>query len=340
MARAWSTSRVTGLLLVADVGGTKTDLAVVDPASGPRSSVAAGRLRSSDYPSLEALLAGFVAQQHVQGVTHASVAVAGPVAKGRAIITNLGWEPTESVLAQALGLRSVRLLNDLEAIACAIPELQAEDTEVLLAGVAAPEGAIAVVAPGTGLGEAFLVADGGRRRAHPSEGGHCDFGPVDDQQVELLRWCASRFGHVSYERVCSGIGIPNLYAFVCETGRCEVSERVSLLLAAARDATPIICEEALRPEPDPACAAAMALFVRILAQESGNLALRVLGTGGVFLAGGLVRRLRRLLDPAAFAQTFRHKGRLGELLETVPVSLVIADRVALLGAAVRGIDEA
>jgi glucokinase len=330
---------VTGLLLVADVGGTKTDLAVLDPASGPRSSVAAGRLRSSDYPSLEALLAGFVSQQHVHGVTHASVAVAGPVAEGRATITNLGWEPTEGALAQTLGLRSVRLLNDLEAIACAIPVLRGEDAEVLLAGVAAADGAIAIVAPGTGLGEAFLVHDGGRLRAYPSEGGHCDFGPVDDEQLDLLRWCASRFGHVSYERVCSGIGIPNLYAFLCETGRVAPSERVSLSLAAARDQTPIICEEALRPEPDAACAAAIALFVRILAQESGNLALRVLGTGGVFLAGGLVRRLRRLLDPATFAETFRHKGRLGELLVTVPVSLVTADRVALLGAAVRGIDE-
>jgi glucokinase len=330
---------VNGLLLVADVGGTKTDLAVLDPALGARSSVAAGRLRSSDFASLEALLGAFVAQQQVQGVTHASVAVAGPVAEGRAMITNLGWEPTEKGIAHALGLRGVHLLNDLEAIASAIPELLPSDAEVLLAGVPNPDGAIAVVAPGTGLGEAFLVRDGSRFRAYPSEGGHCDFGPVDDEQVELLRWCARRFGHVSYERVCSGIGIPNLYAFVCETGREAQSPRVQAALVAARDQTPVICEEALRPDADPACAAAIELFARILAQESGNLALRVLGTGGVFLAGGLVRRLRRLLDPAIFADAFLRKGRLGELLASVPVSLVTADRVALLGAAVRGIDQ-
>jgi glucokinase len=331
-------ANVAGLLLVADVGGTKTDLAVLAPAGGPRATVAAGRLPSSDYPSLEALLAAFIAQHRVHGVTHASVAVAGPVSHGRAIITNLGWEPTEEGLARVLGLQHVRLLNDLEAIANAIPELLPEDAQVLLPGTAAPRGAIAVVAPGTGLGEAFLVHDGTRYRAHPSEGGHCDFGPVDDDQVALYHWCERRFGHVSYERVCSGIGLPNLYAFLCESGRAQESERVRAALAATRDPTPVICEEALRADPDPACAAAVALFVRILAQESGNLALRVLGTGGVFLAGGLTRRLRRLLDPTVFAEAFRRKGRLGELLTPVPVSLVTADRVALLGAGVRGLE--
>jgi glucokinase len=330
---------VVGLLLVADVGGTKTDLAVLDPAGGPRAAVAAGRLPSTGYPSLEALLAAFIAQQQVAGVTHASLAVAGPVASGRALITNLGWEPTETGLAHALGLRRVRLLNDLEAIACAIPELLPEDSQVLVAGTADPGGAIAVVAPGTGLGEAFLVRDGARVRAHPSEGGHCDFGPVDEEQVALYRWCEQRFGHVSYERVCSGIGLPNLLAFLRDSGRAVPSEEVAAALAAARDQTPVICEQALRPDADPACAAAVALFVRILGQESGNLALRVLGTGGVFLAGGLTRRLRKLLDPVVFADAFKHKGRLGDLLTSVPVSLGTADRVALLGASVRGLED-
>ena len=159
--------------------------------------------------------------------------------RGAATITNLGWEPTETGLARALGLQRVRLLNDLEAIANAIPELLPEDAQVLLAGTPAPEGAIAVVAPGTGLGEAFLVRSGARFSAHPSEGGHCDFGPVDDEQVALYHWCEQRFGHVSYERVCSGIGLPNLYAFLCESGRVEASEqRDGAALAVARDQTP------------------------------------------------------------------------------------------------------
>jgi glucokinase len=330
--------RVTGLLLVADVGGTKTDLAIIDPQSGPRSAVAEGRLLSGGFPSLEALLAAFLLAEGVPDVTRAAIAVAGPVAQGRAMITNLGWNPSERGLADALGLRRVRLLNDLEAIANAIPELTGGEAEVLLAGIPADDGAIAIVAPGTGLGEAFLTRRDGVARAHPSEGGHCDFGPVDEEQAELLVWCATRYGHVSYERVCSGIGIPNLYGFLCDSGRVAPSERVGVALGAARDPTALICEEALRPDPDPACAAAIALFVRILAQESGNLALRVLGTGGVFLAGGLVRRLRSLLDPLAFAHAFRQKGRLGGLLEALPVSLVVADRVALLGAAVRGVE--
>jgi glucokinase len=330
---------VTDLLLVADVGGTKTDLAVLDPAGGPRGSVAAGRLPSSAYPSLEALLASFVEQQQVPGITRASIAVAGPVSNGRAILTNLAWEPTEQGLARALGLQHVRILNDLEAIASAIPELLPEDADVVLPGTTTPDGAIAVVAPGTGLGEAFLVHDGTHLRAYPSEGGHCDFGPIDAEQIDLLQWCRSRFDHVSYERVCSGIGLPNLYAFLCETGRAASSPSVAETLAAASDRTPIICEQALLPEPDPACAAAVALFARILAQESGNLALRVLATGGVFLAGGLARRLRRLLEPAVFADAFRRKGRLGDMLVGVPVSLVTADRVALLGAAARGLED-
>ena len=328
-----------GLLLVADVGGTKADLAVIDRAGGPRASVVAGRLPSTEYASLEALLAAFIVQQQVRGVTGASIAVAGPVSQGRAMITNLGWEPTEQGLGHALGLGQVRLLNDLEAIATAIPELRPDDADVLLAGTASPTGAIGVVAPGTGLGEAFLVRDGARPVAHPSEGGHCDFAPVDEEQVALYHWCERRFGHVSYERVCSGIGLPNLYAFLTESGRAPASDDVAAALGQVRDATPVICEQALRPDPDPACAAAVALFLRILAQESGNVALRVLGTGGVFLAGGLTRRLRRLLDPERFAAAFLRKGRLGELLRDVPVSLVTADRVALLGAAVRGLED-
>ena len=211
---------------------------------------------------------------------------------------------------------------------------------MLLPGTAGAGGAIAVVAPGTGLGEAFLVHDGTRLRAYPSEGGHCDFGPVDAEQVDLLQWC---------ERAASTTSATNASAraSACRTstrssarpvGR-RPSPRVAAALAAARDPTPIICEQALLPEPDPACAATVALFVRILAQESGNLALRVLGTGGLFLAGGLARRLRKLLDPAVFSDAFRRKGRLGEMLVDVPVSLVTADRVALLGAAARGLED-
>jgi glucokinase len=330
---------VAGLLLVADVGGTKTDLAVLDPAGGPRAAVAEGRLPSTDYASLEALLAAFLSQQQVEGVTRASIAVAGPVARGRATITNLGWEPTEQGLTRSLGLQRVRLLNDLEAIASAIPELRPEDADVLLAGTPALDGAIAVVAPGTGLGEAFLVRDGPRAIAHPSEGGHCDFGPVDDEQVALYHWCESRYGHVSYERVCSGIGLPNLYDFLRERGGLAPSDDVTAAADGVRERTPLICEQALRPDPDPVAAAAVALFLRILAQESGNLALRVLGTGGVFLAGGLTRRLRKRIDPVLFADAFLRKGRLGELLADVPVSLITADRVALLGAAVRGLED-
>ncbi len=208
------------ILLAGDIGGTKTDLAVFSSEGGLRSPVAEATFSSADYPSLEALVQEFLSKVRLS-VETASFGVAGPVVAGRAKITNLPWQIEEERLGKTLRLSRVRVVNDLDAVAHAIPLLEPADLETVSSGGPAPGGAIAVIAPGTGLGEAFLTWDGKRYRAHPSEGGHADFAPTNARELDLLRFLQARFEHVSYERVCSGRGLPNIYGYLKETGHAE-----------------------------------------------------------------------------------------------------------------------
>ena len=194
------------ILLAGDIGGTKTDLALFSTASGPKAPRAEATFPSDRYPGLEAIAREFLAQVDIE-VDAACFGVAGPVVGGETTITNLPWVMSEAQLGAELGLPSVHLLNDLLSIAHAVPVLEPEDVHTLNPGRAVPEGAIAVVAPGTGLGEAFLVWDGARYRAHASEGGHADFAPNNEREVELLQYLQKRLGHVSNERVCSSAGL-------------------------------------------------------------------------------------------------------------------------------------
>jgi glucokinase len=324
------------MLLVGDLGGTKIDLAIINPDQGPRAPVARAQLPSAGFPSLEAAVRAFLADVTLP-VSRACFAVAGPVLAGRARITNLPWERDEATLASALGLQEVALLNDLEAIARAVPLLTPDDLRALTPGTAMPGGAIAVVAPGTGLGEAFLTWDGARYRAHPSEGGHTDFAPTTPLQRDLLRAMQGQFDHVSYEMVCSGIGIPHLYAFLRGRGDLPEAPDLARQLAGAPDATRLIVAAGLaQAAPDPLSAATLALFVEILAAEAGNLALKVLATGGVYLAGGLALRVLPLLEGERFALAFRRKGRFADLLSRLPVRVILSP-AALLGAAAHGL---
>jgi glucokinase len=325
------------MLLVGDIGGTKIDLAIIDPGTGTRTLLARDQLPSADFPSLEAAVRVFLANV-AQPVTRACFAVAGPVLAGRVRTTNLPWVLEEATLASALNLQSVTLLNDLEAIARAVPLLAPDDLHTLNRGEAMPGGTIAVIAPGTGLGEAFLTWDGQRYQAHPSEGGHTDFAPTTPLQRDLLAWMQQRFDHVSYEMVCAGIGIPHLYAFLRDRRETPEAPALARDLAAAPDPTRLIVTVGLDPaNADPLCAATLALFVEILAAEAGNLALKVLATGGVYLSGGLALRMRSLLEGERFARAFRHKGRFSDLLSPLPVRLILAP-AALIGAASRGLE--
>lgn len=321
------------MLLIGDIGGTNTRLALISASGRLDAPVVEATFPSQRYHALEEVVTEFLSG-HPQSVERAVFAVAGPVVAGRARLTNLAWDVEEERLRKALGLTSVRLLNDLLALAHAIPQLTPQALSTLQPGAAEPRGGIAVVAPGTGLGEAFLVWDGSRYRAHPSEGGHADFAPTDALQRELLAWLAARSDHVSSERVCSGRGIPTLHAFLRERGTWHEEEWLAERLAAADDPTPVILGAALDTlRPSPLCAAAVELFAAILAAEAGNAALRLLATGGVYLGGGLPRRMLPLLERPDFLARFRSKGRMASLLERIPLHVVTARKVALLGAA-------
>jgi glucokinase len=330
------------MLLAGDVGGTKTNLAVFSPEAGPRALLAEATLPSARYSSLETLVRDFLTQAELRAdwrIERASFGVAGPVVNGQAKITNLPWSIEETRLEAALGIPTVRLLNDLEAIANAVPYVEPGDLHTLSEGVPAPNGAIAIIAPGTGLGEAFLTWDGSHYRTHASEGGHAGFAPGDPLQTELLRYLQDRFDHVSCERVCSGLGLPNIYTFLKERGHAEEPAWLAEQLERATDPTPVIAKAALDPERRcELCVCALNVFVSILGAEAGDLALKVLATGGIYLGGGIPPRILPALEQPRFLEAFRRKGRFRDLLTQVPVHVILNPKVALLGAACHALE--
>jgi len=325
------------MLIAGDIGGTKTDLAIYSREFGPHAPLAQAQFHSADYPSLQAMVAKYLADVNLK-VDAGSFDIAGPVIDGHAKTTNLPWTMDEASLAADLRLRSVHLMNDLQAVARAVPVLRPVDLVTLNPGKAVPKGAIAVIAPGTGLGESFLTWDGERYVAHESEGGHSDFAPTDALQLRLLAFLLERFDHVGVERVCSGIGVPNLYEFVRDGEKIPERPEVARRISVALDRTRAIIEAGTdASSPSEVCRATVDLLVGILAGEAGNLALKVLATGGLYLAGGVALRLLDALKQPRFVQTFARKGRFKELMERIPIH-VITTRAALLGAATYGLE--
>jgi len=324
------------MLIAGDIGGTKTDLAIYSRESGPHAPLAETEVHSADYASLQAMVREFLAQVKMS-VDVASFDVAGPVINGRVKTTNLPWVLDESTLANDLDLKAAHLMNDLEAVARAVPALRAGDMITINKGEPVANGPIAIIAPGTGLGESFLTWDGSEYVAHGSEGGHCDFAPADERQIRLLRYLLPRFGHVGAERVCSGIGVPNIYEFLRDEENIPERAEIARSIASAKDHTKAIVEAAFDPQhPSELCLATVDLLVSILASEAGNLALKVLATGGVYLAGGIALHVVQLLQKPQFVQTFTSKGRFKDLMERMPIH-IITTRAALVGAAAFGL---
>ncbi len=324
------------MLLAGDVGGTKTNLAIFSSHAELRKPVLEATLPSASYSSLEALVADFLAQATFP-IERASFGVAGPVIDGKAKITNLPWIMDEAHLQQELHVEKVTLVNDLVAMANAVPLLEADDLYTLNEGQPEPNGTLAIIAPGTGLGEAFLTWDGSRYRTQPSEGGHTDFAPTNAAEIELLRYLLGKFDHVSFEQVCSGIGLPHVYAYYRDCGQYEEPSWLAEQLAEAKDRTPIIIKNALSVDsPVALCVATLKMFAVILGAEAGNLALKVLATGGVYIGGGIPPRILSLLKDNLFMQAFEHKGRFSSMLSSVPVHVVLNNKIALLGAAHNG----
>jgi glucokinase len=325
------------MLIAGDIGGTKTLLALYAPDAGARTPFVEKEYPSGAYADLRDMVRAFLADTG-QRAEVACFDVAGPVVGGHARLTNLPWVLDEEGLRRDLNLKRVILLNDLKAIAYAVPRLRPDELHVLNPGRPEPHGPLAVVAPGTGLGEAFLVWNGSDYIACSSEGGHADFAPGDSRQVELWHYLSKRYGHVAYERVCSGSGIPNLYDFLRDAGEAAEAPGFGAQLASVADRTPLIVEAGMTdPIGNPLCAAALDIFVSVLGAEAGNMALKVLATGGVYLAGGMPPRVLDRLRDGRFMRSFTGKGRFTELLGTIPVNVVIA-RAALIGAALYGLD--
>jgi glucokinase len=326
-------------VLVGDIGGTKTILAVFSSEMGPNKPLVEMTFPSSHYASLEAIVSEFLAAVN-QSTESACFGVAGPVVAGRAQITNLTWVVDAANLKATFNWTSVKLLNDLESVAYAVPILEPDDIHTISAGKPVQNGSIAVLAPGTGLGEAFLTCTNGRYQAHASEGSHVSFGPVGQLQMGLLTYLNQQgFDHVSFERVCSGgLGIPHLYAYLKSIDHAPEPDWLAKQIAGSDDPTPVIFAAAQdKAHPCALAVATLDMFVAILGAEAGNLALKVLSTGGIYLGGGISPRILANLQTPVFLEALRSKGRFREMLTNMPVHAILNSKAGLLGAAAYGL---
>jgi glucokinase len=319
------------MILAGDIGGTKTVLALFSAEHGVERPLLEETFPSKDYDSLDAVVREFLRDSQARP-TAASFGVAGPVTAGECHITNLPWIINAEAIKREFGIADVHLLNDLKAVATAVPHLEPHDVCALNNGRKDPEGVIGVIAPGTGLGEAFLTWNGERYQAWPSEGGHASFAPVTPEQLDLLGFLERRFGHVSYERVCSGSGFPNIYDYMVAGGRYEEPEWLREQLAQVKDSTPIIMDAGYQRKA-PICIAALDLFVHVLGGVIGNMALKVMATGGLYLGGGIPPRILSRLQKPDFVDAICYKGRFRDWLTRIPVYVILDGKAALHGAA-------
>jgi glucokinase len=318
------------MILAGDIGGTKTRLAVFADTPGRSDPITERTYTSHDYPGL-----GVIAREFVRAtgasIEQACFGVAGPVKDGRCTTTNLAWVVDSRDLARDLRLPRVALLNDLEASAYGLNALRGDEIVVLQNGSLDAAGHAALIAAGTGLGEAGLFWDGRRHRPFATEGGHAGFAPADEIQIELLRYLLRRFEPVSWERVLSGPGLVNIYSFLRDSGWGEEPPWLAEEISAGEPAA-VISKAALSGRSQ-LCSAALDLFVKLYGVEAGNLALKVMATGGVFVGGGIAPKILPRLRGPAFVEAFTAKGRMRPLLEAMPVKVVLNDRLALFGAA-------
>lgn len=316
------------ILLAGDIGGTKTLLRLFE-AGGD--ALAERRFDSAAFASLNRIVAEFLSDFPPLALAAACFGVAGPVEGGRASITNLPWQIDEASIAAEFHIPQVRLINDFQAVAYGIEALESQDLATLQAGAPQQGGVRAVIGAGTGLGEGFMVWQGGYYAAFPSEGSHADFAPTDALQIELLRHLAARYGHVSYERLVSGPGLINIFEFLCDSrGQQATAELQSAMKAG--DPAAAISDYAMSGK-DGLAVSALDLFARIYGAESGNLALKVLARGGVYIAGGIAPQIMGKLEEGGFLREFADKGRFAGLLGDIPVHVVLNPKVGLMGAA-------
>ena len=318
------------MILAGDIGATNSRLACFAGHGERLEPIIEATYPSRDYANLEAIVKEFVSSRGLS-IDVACFGIAGPLRHGRSETTNLPWIVDAQKLTQALHIRGVVLLNDLEAHAYGIAMLAPEDFVTLNQGAAGASGNAAVIAAGTGLGEAGLYWDGQLHRPFASEGGHASFAPGDPLQMELLSFLRSEFGHVSWERVLSGPGLHNIYRFLRDTGRGEEADWLRRDLQ--QYDPPAVISQAALAGTSALCRQALDLFVTLYGAEAGNLALKIMATAGVYVGGGIAPKIIRKLTDSTFMDAFVAKGRLKPLLQDVPVHIIMNDKVALLGAA-------
>ena len=318
------------MLLAGDVGGTKALVGLFLDGPGRPKLVDARAFATRDYAGLEEVIAAFLAAQPspVPPLKAASFGVAGPIVNQVARLTNVPWVVDASAVASRFRIPNVTLLNDLQAMAYSVAVLEPGELAVVQSGRAVQTGNAALIAAGTGLGEALLHRVGGRFIPSPTEGGHADFAPRTADEMALLQYLTARFGRADYERVISGPGLSNIHAFTHPDGcaACGVD--------AGRDAAPADVSAAALERRCPDCVRALEIFVSVYGAEAGNLALRSVATAGVFVGGGIAPKILPALQDGRFIEAFRSKAPMEAFLSRVPVSVILNDRAGLLGAAV------
>ncbi|MBD0372128.1 MAG: glucokinase [Pyrinomonadaceae bacterium] len=319
------------MILAGDIGGTKTNLALFEEGADSELSKKEERtFPSREYTGLEAVISEFLNARELP-IEAAAFGVAGPVIDGVCRATQLPWIVSRTHLQDVLKVDDVWVINDLEATAYGVPSLKESQLVQLNAGHRAHGGNIAIIAAGTGLGEAALIWDGAHYHAMASEGGHVDFAPRNELEIELLRYLLTLKHRISYERILSGPGLVNVYNFFKARGLAEEPEWLRLEIEASDDAARTISQTALSNRAE-ICVKALELFVSIYGAQAGNLALTVKATGGVFVGGGIAPKIIEKLTDGRFIEAYKDKGRLSPLVENAPVAVIMEPRTALIGA--------
>lgn len=319
-------------ILAGDIGGTKTELAIFD-VEQPIVPLFSARFLNREQNGFIPMLLNYMRELDIP-IQAACFAVAGAVRDGRAQLPNLVWKLDEREIRIALKIEQVTLINDLAANAHGLLILPPEQLMVINPGVPDTHGNLALIAAGTGLGEAILFRDGqGSYQVSASEGGHADYAPNNETEMELLRYLWSRFGHVSWERVVSGSGISNIYDFLSHTSQYSEPAYVTSHIIEASDRAAAIAQAAQKGESH-RCIEALDVFLHNYGAAAGNLALKALATGGLFIGGGIAPKLAQHINKGGFMRAFSNKGRFSEMMARVPVKLILEPKTALLGAAV------
>lgn len=318
------------MILAGDVGGTKVHLALYDFSEGKLAYRREERFPARDYSGLEAIVREFLGGDVA---TAACFGVPGPVRSGRLRLTNLPWTLDSEDLSANLGIRHVFLINDLEANGYGIAELQPDQIYTLSEGDPSQMGNRALIAAGTGLGEGFLIWNGRTHVPYASEGGHADFAPRNEDEIDLLRFLRQKYsGRISWERVVSGMGMTNVFEFLRDVRGMEVERQVAQEIAAADDPNAVISVNGMNGRSE-ICVKTLDMVISAYGAEAGNLALKVLSVGGLYVGGGIAPRLLENLKDGTFMKAFTDKGRLSQLLVNMPVRVILESRAAVLGAA-------